>query len=172
MEGSAFLTLGEWHKSQPHQCAHSISGAFKAQQGGLQTLGSWGLGNRRHSPWYWTFFKCVNKSSFSGNGSPGFRAGPQRNSLCLAPCQLCLTHVSSVKSQQTQWQHFVCKGQAVLSPWLVIGRATEETESHSLSMNGNSTNFCFLDIQDTYKDSLPKIWVRLGIFAHYATQIN
>lgn len=97
VESSAFLTLGGWHISQPHQCACGIPAAFKAQQGGLQTLSNWGLGQKMDFPWYWTCFKCVNKSSFTGNGNPGFQAGPQRNCLCLAPYQLCLTHVGRVK---------------------------------------------------------------------------
>lgn len=172
---SSLSVDGIYHISdQPHQCARSTSAAFKAQQAGLQTLCSWGLGQKRDSPWYWTRFKYVNKSSFTGNGNPGFRAGPRRSSLCLAPYQLCLTHKGRVKStaEQILWWHFMCEGKAVLNPWLIIGRAAEETESHSLSMNRSSTNFCFLAIPNTYKDSSPKIWVRLTLFAHYATQID
>lgn len=56
----------------------------------------------------------------------------------------------------------MCNVHAILSSWLMIGKATEETASHNLPMNRNSINFPFLAWHfSSYKDSLPTVWARL-----------
>jgi len=54
------------------------------------------------------------------------------------------------------------KEHAVLSLWLMFGRATEEAASHNLPVNRNSMNFPFSAIHYSYKDSLPEVWERLA----------
>lgn len=75
---------------------------FETHQGGLQSLGSWGLGQKRDSPWYLPCSKPMNEPRFTGDGNSGLRVVPQGNSLSVAPYQLCLTQMGRGKPGQQQ----------------------------------------------------------------------
>lgn len=54
----------------------------------------------KDSPWYQPCFKPLNEPYFTGDGNSGLRAGPQGESLSLAPYQLCLTQKDRVSPTQ------------------------------------------------------------------------
>lgn len=146
------ITFGRCHISQLYQSAGRISPAFKSSRVAHRI----GLAQKRDSSWYHPCFKPLNEPCFTGLGNSGLRAGPPGNS---EPCSISALLISMGRVKPSQWWQYMCKWHEVLSSWLMIGRANEETTSLNLPVNRTSVNFPFLAVHySSYKASSTKVW--------------